>query len=477
MSLNDPFFDAWVRDMLRQAEARPPEHLWDAIRRDSSFYVVKERHKYLLVLLLLLLVTGSLAWWGIHPLVRETDDLNRVAVAKREASAPAGRPVLSGHRAAMEEGRLTPPDGARAGANGAMSERGTMPADGAMPSKGALVANGAAPVGGAASAVGAMSTSGAMAVDATAATNDAVNSAAAPPTSDATQLSNATLASDALPAGLKPAPVGSVLALNPETSPLRSNARPILSLQHKKHTYLELYAGPDHSTHYITAANPQYKNFVQQTKGSVTPYPSFSMGVNVDLPLFSDYWRIRTGLHFFQINEQLHYYNPSATKTVNQVTTRSVTQPSGQVVLVSDTTHVTYKGTYVKQSLNAYRGVDVPVIVSRVLVGNPQFQLEGSAGTLLNLASWYTGDILDTTGEPAALHRGAAHTASTWKKNIGASLYGSLSIHDQLTSRIQISLEPYIRYELGTINQDVTVYKERFVTTGLALGLRYALGR
>lgn len=466
MSLNDPFFDAWVRDMLRQAEARPPEHLWDAIRRDSRFYFVKERHKYLLVLLLLLLVTGSLAWWGIHPLVHEPNDINRVAVAGKEAAAPAGRPVLSGHRAAMEEGRMAPQSGAQAGASGAASAVGAMSASGTMPSNGALAANGAASANGAMSAGNAMpSNGGAIAMDVASAGNGAVNGAAAPP------------ASDAIPADLKPTPVGSALTLNPETSPLQSNARPILSLQRKKHTYLELYAGPDHSTHYITAAGPQYKNFVQQTKGSVMPYPSFSMGVNVDIPLFSDNWRLRTGLHFFQINEQLHYYNPSATKTVNQVTTRSVTQPSGQVVLVNDTTSVTYKGTYVKQSLNAYRGVDVPVIVSRTLVGNPQFQLDGSAGALLNLASWYTGDILDTTGEPAKLHRGATHTASTWKKNIGASLYGSLSVHDQLTGRIQISLEPYIRYELGTINQDVTVYKERFVTTGLALGLRYALGR
>src|SRR6201999_1937633 len=87
MSVNDPFFDAWVRDMLRQAEAHPPEHLWDAIRRDSRFYLVSERRKYLVVLLLLLLVTGSLAWWAIHPLVRHADETTPVAVVAKSAHA------------------------------------------------------------------------------------------------------------------------------------------------------------------------------------------------------------------------------------------------------------------------------------------------------------------------------------------------------------------------------------------------------
>lgn len=435
MSVNDPFFDAWVREMLRGAEARPPEHLWDVIRRDSRFYVVRERHKYLLVLLLLLLVTGSLAWWGIHPLVRDTRNVSKVAAASRDMSTPRmpdTRPVISGHRAAMAEAlRITP--------------------ENAMP---------------------------AMAAHATPETAAAVDGPKITLNTTAPAGDASPTAIDAIPAAdLKHTPLGPALSLSPEGDPLKSNARPLLSVKRRNHTYIELYAGPDHATHYITAANTQYKEYVQQTKGAVMPYPSFSLGVNVDLPLFGDNWRLRTGLHYFQINEQLHYYNPAATKTVNQITTRSVVQPSGQIVLVSDTAQVTYKGTYVKQSLNAYRGIDIPLIISRTLIGNPQFQLDGSVGTFVNLAAWYTGDILDTTNEPAALHRGADRGTATWKKNIGASLYGSLSIRDRLTNRIQISLEPYIRYELGPINQEVGVYKERFVTTGLALGLRYALGR
>src|SRR6202012_870557 len=118
------------------------------------------------------------------------------------------------------------------------------------------------------------------------------------------------------PADLKPASVGAFLTLRPEVSPLASGARPLVSPKRRRQAYIEVYAGPDHPTHYINAANAQYKGYVQQAKGTVTPYPSFSLGVNIDLPLMSDRWRFQTGLHHFQIHEQLHYYNPSATKTI-----------------------------------------------------------------------------------------------------------------------------------------------------------------
>jgi hypothetical protein len=469
MSLNDPFFDAWVRDKLQHAEARPPDHLWDAIRRGSYFYIVADRSRYFLVVLLLLLVTGGIAYWAFHPITPPAADT--IALQRSGRVMPG---VVTGEAAHSNAGA----GAVRSLASAEVTRSPANPDASSNAVAEAITTTFATPAE----------------TDATAASENSLDHAPATAGSAAPPAETAPTPADIVPtqkdgdlaipfmmnaAALDAAAIhhtptrGNALTANAATAP----AAPTVLLRERRHTYLEVYAGPDHNTHYITAADPAYKYYVHQARSMEMGYPSFSFGVRADMPLWSNNWRLKLGVHYAQINEQLNYFNPSATKTVSQITMRSLVQPSGAVILVADTTSVNVKGQYVKQSLNAYRQIDIPVIASYTFLHTQQFQMAGSAGAFFNVVSWYNGDILDTTFMPAALHGGTDNTASTWKKHLGASLYGSLSLRNQLTSRIQASLEPYLRYELGTVNKDVQVYKEHFVTTGIAIGLEFALGK
>jgi hypothetical protein len=461
MSPNDPFFDAWVRDKLRHAETRTPDHLWDAIRKGSFYYIIADRNKYLLILLFLLLTTGGIAYWGFHP-TTAPGALTARSVGGAASPVP-GTPASTFPGPTLQ----TPPTGVPA------TPKATSTAD-VRSTRDAVT-----------------STADALATRDAATPDISTPDAAAPgkETPGEMMLAAATPAAAALaaPADLTPVAPPLSLAGNGEDMaiPFRATAlekaplanTPVLHLRERRHTYIELYAGPDHITHYITASSPAYTAFVQQAKSTEMSYPSFSLGVRLDLPLWTDRWRFKTGIHYAQINEQLHYFNPSVTKTVFQVTTRSVVQPSGAVLQVLDTTTISYKGQYLKQSLNAYRQIDIPVILSYTLLHTPQFELGGSGGAFFNVVSWYGGDILDTTGMPTAIKSGQGHGAANWKKQVGASLYGSLSLRDQLTPRVRVTLEPYLRYDLQNVNRAVNIYRERFVSTGLSLGLQYAIGR
>lgn len=480
MSLNDPFFDAWVRDKLQHAEARPPDHLWDAIRKGSHYYIVADRNRYFLIVLLLFLVTGGIAYWAFHPITPPTPA--SAALSRSDRTIPSAAALADVH---------TP-----ASAQGASSTRGAVSTDDASTND-ASSTRGDASTHNALIAHDAANTSDDVRVHAATGTDatSAIASAPENPLASAGPLTPAGLlapaakdADLAVPFRITGAPASAEMTVaavmtdattvsataNPDAA---TTAAPTILLRPRRHTYLEVYAGPDHNTHYITASNPVYKPYVQEVKGMEMGYPSFSLGLRLDMPLWTDNWRLRLGVHYAQINEQLHYFNPSVVKTVSQVTMRSVVQPSGAVVQVADTTSVSYKGQYVKQSLNAYRQIDLPVLASYTFLHARQFQMAGTAGAFFNISSWYNGDILDTTYLPSALHGGSGNAASTWKNHLAASLYGSLSLRNQLTSHIQVSLEPYLRYELGTVNKDVQVYKERFVTSGIAIGLEFALGR
>ncbi|TDX01039.1 hypothetical protein [Dinghuibacter silviterrae] len=461
MSHNDPFFDAWVRDKLRHAEARTPDHLWDAIRRGSLYYIVVDRNKYFLVLLLLLLTTGGIAYWGFHASAPRGGEAGKnAAVGARGADvaasgrSAAGTGIADASRTGVAAPAVTPPPDANVASQ-------------AEPLTAVSLASGVS-----AATFPGPTLETRQSAETDAAANRPLEADPAASLQPQTRQGSLTLSGKGEDLSI-PFRTG---ALAPKQTTASLATAPLVHLRERRHTYIECYAGADHVNHYITASSPAYASYVQQAKSMEMSYPSFSVGLRLDLPLWTDRWRFQTGVHYAQINEHLHYFNPSYTKTVFQVTTRSVVGPSGNVVQVMDTTSVTYKGQYLKQSLNAYRRIDIPVVLSYTLVHTPQFELGGSGGAFFNVVSWYGGDIVDTTGLPTALHSGHGQGVSNWKKQMGASLYGSLSLRDQLSSRVRVSLEPYLRYDLNTINKDVNVYKERFVATGLSLGLQYAIG-
>jgi len=473
MSENDPFFDAWVRDKLQQAEVRTPEHLWEFIRKGSRRYGIAERNKYLLFVTLLLGITSGIGYWAFHPVAHghvyalassatrgatlstaDADGRRKFAAADgMEHSGVAGSRTTGSRTTGLRTAGSRTIDAAASGVMTTGEIGGTKVdapmADAPMADPQTVQAN-------------SFQTTAPAQAD-----REALNT---PPDEQARPLHLISNTGDL-----------SLFSRGSAMEQLMQGSATVgltpLHLIYKRHTYLEFYAGPDHVTHYITASNKAYIAYVQKAKATESSYPSLSIGMRVDMPLIGDNWRLQSGLHYSQINERLTYANFNDTKTVAEVSVRRVVQSIGDTVLLKDTTSLTYKGQSLKQSLNAYRRLDIPVIVSRTLLRRGPVQVNTSAGALFNITSWYNGDILDTNYVPIALHSSTRKGVAAWKSTIGTSLYGSIAIYDQLTSHIQATLEPYLRYDLSPVNKETSIYKEKFVTTGLMFGIRYQLGK
>lgn len=472
MSLNDPFFDAWVRDKLLHTEARTPEHLWDKIRKRSRGYVVMERNKYLLILLLLLGVTTGTGYWAFHSLKEKAPGSSALTSASAPAAADAG--TLAGALATTGHPRLP---------GGTVSSKTTsVPAPTAAET---TTGNVETTTGIAETTSADVQTTPGNAETIETPSDGAALKGAATTTPDITlnkandnlDEKNDIQALAAFP--LTPADP----AKTPLTSPANTkgntkvNTNTLIHVNTPRHTYFEIYAGPDHVKHYITTSNKAYEGYIAQVRAVESSYPSFSVGLRLDMPLLSNDWRLQLGVHYAQINERMSYANFDAIKTLTEITEHAVLQPNGSSVLVRDTSTVSVKGQFLKQSLNAYRMIDIPVMVSRTLFKTGQVQVNGSGGALFNVTSWYNGDVLDTNDVPVALGTKATQGVSAWKKHIGTSLYGSLSLYDQVFKHVQATFEPYLRYDLSPVNKDQSIYKERFVTTGLMVGIRYQLGK
>jgi len=384
MNSNDPFFDAWVRQTLRDAEVRPPERVWDGIRAAMLRYFIPDRNKYGVLVLLVMLAAGGVGYWAFHPVSSTgtrayAPKINAPVSLRLRSNEPLAiqAPVAIATPLPVPEAIEMPVD---------------MPAD--MP----------------------------------------VEMPADMPVE--------------MPGSLKAVANGPFSQNKfPEATAVQAGLLPVTVIENKKpkaHTYIDIYTGPDHDTHYFKASSEAYEAYIKKSNAVEQAYLSFSLGFKVDMPLVGDVWRFEWGLHYSQINEKLH-------NIANQ---------------------------QAEQSLNAYRRVDVPLLISRTLVHNASLQVSGYAGALINLTSWYNGDILDTNYKLAVVHTGKTSTGPVaWKSDIGTSLYGGLGVYDQLTNRLQGGVEPYLRYQLSTVNKDVSIYKERYVTTGLLFHLRYDLHR
>jgi hypothetical protein len=432
MSLDDPYFDDWVRDKINQLEAKTPDHLWDAIRNSSRFYIIVDRNKYLLALLVLLISTGTVGYWAFHP---KQVPSNTIASIQKPAGSPSIR--TSAVTLSTQPPAGSPSVKTDAGAHAQTRVTGvpvaTGPDDHAAPESADVFAIAlAAAQPGRTQPIGTASIAG----------EPAQTSAGEPAETSSKTLNAVTLETTLLakpPTGASPAkPSG--IALSAST---RETSR--------RKIYWEAFAGPDHVVHYIKASSTQYEGYVRQVKATESSYPSFSLGLKADLPMLGENWRMQVGLRFSQINEELNY------------------------------TYIQGNKTTVKYSFNTYRGIDLPILTSYTLVHSQQLEFRVSGGALFNLASWFRGDVLDTNLQPMALHikddtKGTPQS-KVWKNSLGTSLYTSVTLYDQVVPKVQVGIEPYLRYELSPVNRAVSIYTERFVTTGLMFNIRFQLGQ
>lgn len=370
MNLNDPYFDDWVRDKIKQLEAKTPEHLWESIRNSSRFYIIVDRNKYLLAFLLLMVTTGAVGYWAFHP--KTSDPTNIASTARRQTpstshstnTAMAGSTnfTMAGSTIEASVGKTT-----ASSAPAPRTEVAGAPAaheDAVFPAA-AWVAGGQR----GSLADGRQETSQANDPQAESRENlfETALATVEPIDNPYKTLSFAT-----------PDP-GSTELSKPATATTlnkRAGIAPPTSLQSvsRRKVYWEVFAGPDHVAHFIKATTTQYETYVEKVRATESSYPSFSMGLKADFPVLGVNWRMQIGLRFSQINEELNY------------------------------TSIQGNAMKVKYSFNTYRGLDLPVLTSYTLFHTQQLEFKVSGGALFNLSTWFRGDVLDTNFQPVALH-------------------------------------------------------------------------
>ena len=182
--------------------------------------------------------------------------------------------------------------------------------------------------------------------------------------------------------------------------------------------YWEIYAGPDYIIkNYKTFGDTASYNYLQKRKASTTLTSAFSAGVRYTR-VFNNGMSARTGINFSQVNEKFSYINPSELKFITVITRRVVVRAPGDTLYFSDTLQYQQTGTHVRTTYNHYRNIDIPLVIGYEL-GNGKVHANINAGVIINVYSWYKGDVLDTSYQPVTITTGKGTNTYQYKTNIG----------------------------------------------------------
>jgi hypothetical protein len=168
-------------------------------------------------------------------------------------------------------------------------------------------------------------------------------------------------------------------------------------------------------------------------------------------------------LNYSQINEQFKFSKGNIIQIIY------VTNASGDTIDIYQTESTRYKTTY-----NKYRTIDLPITIGYGWKKN-NWDFIVNAGVIMNIVSFYKGDVLNSDLQPIAMNASTLSKDYQLKTNIGLGCIGSLSIVHPINNKFSIFTEPYFRYNFSLMNKETTHFKQRFITSGLRLGVRMNL--
>lgn len=238
--------------------------------------------------------------------------------------------------------------------------------------------------------------------------------------------------------------------------------------------YWEVYAGPDYAfERYKSYGDTASNNYLQKRKASTKFASAFSAGVRYT-KVFNNGTSVRAGVNYTQVNEKFIYFNPNEIKYVTVITTRVVIRAPGDTIYINDTLQYQQTGSRTKTTYNRYRNIDIPLVIGYEL-GNGKIHANINAGVIINVYSWYKGDVLDSLYQPVSITTGKGNTIYQFKNNIGVGFLGSISVYYKMTDNLHLVLEPYFRYNLSPMSKQNLNLQQKYNIAGLHAGVRFDL--
>ena len=238
-----------------------------------------------------------------------------------------------------------------------------------------------------------------------------------------------------------------------------------------KSWYLEVYGSPEYNFKSITN-NGTSSNYLQKKDSAETMLMGFNFGVRVMKNIFSKVY-LKTGVQYSQYNEKFSVQRENEHITTTVIINKVINLPQGDTT-ISDTSSLTQVGYKYTKTINQYRNIEIPIILSwRNEDVDNLWNWSLSGGIILNSYSWNNGSTIDTSlGIVQINSKGSGAYSSAF----GISVMAAASIERKLNDNWAIFTEPYFRYGLSNSIKSKIGFEQKFNSLGISLGVRYKFG-
>lgn len=231
--------------------------------------------------------------------------------------------------------------------------------------------------------------------------------------------------------------------------------------------YVDALLSPDITFRQLQPRNPEFEEYVNTREETESNMYAFSGALR--LSLVSDKgWALRTGLNYSQINERFSYINGSeeVIETINNY------DQDGNII---STDTIIKVGTRRKITQNHYRMLDIPFLLGYELSSN-KLKVSINGGAYLNLLFRQKGDFLSPHDlQPVRFDSSDPDAYPAFKQQAGLGWYGSVGFAYQAGPNLQLVIEPHFKIFPKSVTRDQYGVQQRYMTTGLFLGVRQRL--
>ena len=234
--------------------------------------------------------------------------------------------------------------------------------------------------------------------------------------------------------------------------------------------YLEIYGSPEYNFKTITNQSSS-TNYIEKKDSSESMLMGYNFGVRL-MRNISNKLYFKTGLQYSQYNENFSVKRENESRVTTVVINKIITRPQGDTT-ISDTSSFTQIGYSITRTVNQYRNIEIPLILSyRSDNEESSWCWSVSGGVILNALSWNTGNTIDTSlGVVPINSKGTSNVYSN--SSFGVSLMVAASVERKLNDNWTIFTEPYLRYGISNNIVSKFGFEQKFNSLGLSLGIRY----
>ena len=224
----------------------------------------------------------------------------------------------------------------------------------------------------------------------------------------------------------------------------------------------------------LSSNNFEDGDYIDSRNATESGFVSFSFDAGLGYEI-NDRLFVQAGIMYNQINTKFHLLEKEHIKNTTVIIVDTIYNSSGDIVdIKSESSVIPVYGTNETVALNKFNQIDVPISLGYRLPIGSRFNLALSTGVVLNLKTKSKGMLLNRKGEPINFEESISE-GHLFVSKVNMSYTGGAKLETELYPNLFVNAGVNLRYYSGSFNSNLNSISQKYMSVGLAAGIRYKI--